>query len=110
MGHSQCGGIRALMEGSLLEKKDSFIGKWVSLGQKAKDRVLADLPEKTFEVQVKACERTSVLESLENLMTFPWLKARVEEGYLVLHGWYFEIETGTLSGYNPVSRNFEVLA
>ena len=110
MGHSQCGGIRALMEGTLLEKKDSFIGKWVSLGQKAKDRVLTSLPEKPFDVQVKACERTSVLESLDNLMTFPWVRQRVEEGSLVLHGWYFDIETGTLSGYDPVSRHFELLA
>lgn len=110
MGHSQCGGIRALMEGSLLAKQDSFIGKWVSLGQKAKDRVLASLPEKPFETQVQACERTSILESLDNLMTFPWIRQRVEEGHLVLHGWYFDIGTGTLSGYSPGARRFEVLA
>lgn len=110
MGHSQCGGIRALMEGSLLQKKDSFIGKWVSLGIKAKERVLSRLPGKSFELQVKACERTAILLSLENLMTFPWLQARVEQGRLALHGWYFDMETGSLSGYCTASKSFEVLA
>lgn len=110
LGHSQCGGIRALMEGSLLERRDSFIGKWVSLGQKAKDRVLESLPEKPFELQVQACERTSILTSLDNLMTFPWIRERVAEGRLVLHGWYFDLVSGTLSGYSPGARGFEVLA
>ena len=29
-------------------------------------------------------------------MTFPWVRARVETGALKLHGWYFDLETGTL--------------
>lgn len=110
MGHSQCGGIRALMEGSCLCQEHSFIGKWVSLAEKAKENVLRALPNKGFEVQVRACERSAILLSLDNLMTFPWLHERVEAGNLALHGWYFDMETGTLSGYVPGSAGFEVLA
>jgi len=42
-------------------------------------------------------------------MTFPWIRERVEQGTLALHGWYFDIECGRLLGYNRVSRKFEAL-
>jgi carbonic anhydrase len=34
--------------------------------------------------------------SLANLMTFPWIAARVAEGRLKLHGAWFAIRTGEL--------------
>ena len=37
-------------------------------------------------------EQAAVLVSLENLLTFPWLRDAVEAGRCHLHGWYFDIE------------------
>ncbi len=110
MGHSQCGGIKGLMDGICDSDAHSFIGKWVSIAQRAKERVLLELPEKSAEMQVQACERAAILLSLDNLMTFPWLRQRVVDGTLKLHGWYFDLQAGTLSGYAPGSGNFEILA
>ena len=45
--------------------------------------------------------------SLENLMTFPWLKERVEEGELTLHGLWTDIGEGGLEHYNPQSDSFQ---
>jgi carbonic anhydrase len=42
-------------------------------------------------------------------MTFSWIRERVEQGALALHGWYFDIEQGELLGYNATTRQFEVL-
>jgi carbonic anhydrase len=47
--------------------------------------------------------------SLDNLLTFPWVRERVENGTLALHGWYFDIENGQLLQYNPSHRAFEAL-
>ncbi len=110
MGHSQCGGIKGLMEGFCGCGDHSFIGNWVEIAQKAKERVLTELPGKPAEMQASACERAAILLSLENLMTFPWLRERVERGDLTLHGWYFELQAGTLSGYSPSSRKFEIIS
>jgi carbonic anhydrase len=41
-------------------------------------------------------EQEAVKESLTNLMTFPWVKERVQSGETSLHGWYFDLGTGTL--------------
>ncbi len=39
-------------------------------------------------------------------MTYPWLKRRVLAGNLVLHGWYFDIDSGALMAYSPRQQQF----
>ena len=41
-------------------------------------------------------EQAGLKVSLENLMTFPWVRERVEAGNLTLHGWWFNLEKGEL--------------
>lgn len=107
LGHARCGGIRALMSGA--EPGGEFIGKWVSIAQRARERVLAELPDKPPALQERACEQAAILVSLENLMTYPWIARRVEAGSLHLHGWYFDIGQGELLGYSPLGTAFEPL-
>lgn len=109
LGHRQCGGIKALMEEGQPEDKGEFIGGWVNIAVRAKERVLAELPEAAPEVQLCACEEASILVSLENLMTFPWIRERLQQGSLMLHGWYFDLETGQMLAYNPYTAHYEPL-
>ncbi len=109
LGHSCCGGIRSLMEGIPAEKNGEYISKWVSIAERAKQQVLAAFAEAPPEQQAKACEHASILVSLENLLTFPWIRERVEADTLDLHGWYFDIESGNLYSYQPASGKFELL-
>lgn len=110
LGHSRCGGVRALMHGIPAGASGEFITNWVNIARRAKERVLAELPDATPEQQCYACEEASILISLENLLTFPWINERVARGALTLHGWYFNIESGELQAYNPEKRRYELLA
>jgi len=110
LGHSQCGGIRALLEGVPEGQSAEYIGPWVSIAQRARDQVLRELAGKEREKQARACEQAAILVSLDNLMTYPWLKERVEAGRILLHGWYFDIATGRLLSYHPTSRRFEAIS
>lgn len=110
MGHSGCGGIRSLMQGIDPDKECEYISTWVSIAERAKRQVLKAFPNATPEEQARACEHAAILISLENLLTFPWLKERVVAEKLDLHGWYFDIESGNLSSYNPTKGRFELLA
>lgn len=110
LGHSCCGGIRSLMEGIPPDKEGEYISKWVSIAERAKQQVLKAFPDESADHQAKACEHASILVSLENLLTFPWLKKRVDEEKLDLHGWYFDIESGNLYSYRPDEGKFELLA
>lgn len=110
LGHRQCGGIRALIQGVPEGLKGEFIRPWMKIAQRARDRVLSDHPLATIEEQACACELEAILVSLENLMTFPWIKGRVDEGKLKLHGWFFDIETGEMSLFDLDSMRFKPLA
>ena len=48
------------------------------------------------ETARQLCEHESIRVSLANLLTFPWIRSRVELGDLQLHGWFFNIDSGTL--------------
>lgn len=109
LGHSCCGGIRSLMEGIPTEKNGEYISRWVGIAERAKQQVLETFADAPPEQQAKACEHASILVSLENLLTFPWIRERVEADTLDLHGWYFDIESGNLYSYQPASGKFELL-
>ena len=110
LGHSGCGGIRALMDGEgITAHQFEFIGTWVNIARPARDRVLRELAGQSPAVQTRACEQGAIALSLENLMSFPWIRERVEAGTLTLHGWYFDIDAGELLGYSPDSGSFTPL-
>lgn len=95
-GHSQCGGIRSLMEGDHLDHEYGFIDPWMEIAKSAKEAVVNDYADEDFDAQCIMCEKASIQVSLKNLKTFPWVKERYDAGNLFIHGWYFDIESGNL--------------
>ena len=108
LGHAHCGGIRALLEGDM-KKEDAFISEWMGIADAARERVSREFADSGSAACHRACEQQAILVSLDNLMTFSWIRERAEQGTLALHGWYFDIERGELLGYNAAVRRFEVL-
>jgi carbonic anhydrase len=96
LGHSLCGGIRALVRGPRAEDGD-FLSSWMAIAKSARARV-CDSPEAPaeFELLCQQCERESIRVSLANLLTFPWIKSRVDAGALSLAGLHFNVQTGAL--------------
>jgi carbonic anhydrase len=108
LGHAQCGGIRSLFSGSGGET-GSYIHSWMRAAEEVHAAVLRDMPDASPPEQMIACEQRAILVSLDNLMTFPWVRERVENGSLQLHGWYFDIEHGRMMRYNAATSAFEAL-
>jgi carbonic anhydrase len=108
LGHAQCGGIQALLKGGLAQD-DTFIAAWMRIAEDARIQVEKELTGASNEVRHRECEQLTILVSLNNLMTFSWIRERVEKGLLTLHGWYFDIERGELLGYNVTTQKFEPL-
>ncbi|CAH2030907.1 carbonic anhydrase [Trichlorobacter ammonificans] len=107
LGHSGCGGIKALMAGTCGCKGGGFISHWMSIAAPARERVLTELPDKEPGLQQRAAEQAAILLSLENLRSFPWIDQRVASGTLSLHGWYFDITAGELLEYQQEGGCFE---
>ncbi len=98
LGHSQCGGIHALLNEATLTQND-FITPWVSL-------IGDDLLEKKDTDEVA---RQSLLRSYENCLTFPWIKQRVAQKQLAIHLWFFDIKQAEISAYSFEHKQFEKL-
>lgn len=109
MGHTQCGGVagcHAMCSGQApeMDEDTSFVGRWMDILRPGFDRAVK-VSEKEDE-QIKELERQSVLVSLENLMTFPFVRERVEAEDLTLHGISVNIKSGGLSHYDPAQGQF----
>lgn len=111
LGHSGCGGVRALMEDDPADGTD-FVRPWMGIARAARDRCMALKLSagESFDSARQICEMETVAISLANLMTFPWIRERVEQKKLTLHGWWFDMENGGLWGLNSESNTFQPLA
>lgn len=107
MGHSGCGGIRALIDGApvALDGEYSFIRQWVEIIKEA-GRKVAHLPEKERYTE---CEREALKISLANLSTFPWIAEKMASGALSTHAWHFDIPTGDIHAYDEDANQFRPL-
>ena len=101
LGHADCGGVRALLDGSPAPVGD-FVDPWMAIAAPARERALAR--EATGAERQRICEHEAAKISLANLMTFPWLRERVESGALALHGCWFDLETGDLLRLDPTGE------
>jgi carbonic anhydrase len=106
MGHGRCGGIRAALDPNAepLSPGD-FIGRWMALLKPAAEQIQSNDIMTQTERQT-ALERISIRNSLDNLRSFPEIRAREEEGKLSLHGAWFDISTGELWVMDPATRDF----
>lgn len=111
LGHTQCGGIRALVERKCITQgTGSFIDKWMDIAQSACDIVMHDHINATTEEKVTLCMQNALHQSLKNLKTFPWIAERVEQKKLSLHAWYFSLETGELISYDKSKQSWDVVS
>ena len=108
LGHSNCGGVKACQDmcsgqSPELDEKSSFVGRWMDILRPGFEKVagIADDAER-----MTALEKQAVLVSLENLMTFPFIKEAIEGERLTLHGLWTEIGEGTLENYDAASGGF----
>lgn len=91
LGHADCGGVAALLAGSEAAPSD-FIGPWMSIANSA--RALAAAAAESEAPRIG--EHETVRISVRNLLTFPWIRDRVAEGKLRVHGCWFNLATGEL--------------
>ena len=108
LGHSSYGGVRGCHDMCTghapdLEKSSSFVGRWMDILRPGYERV-KDIKDEA--ARVARLEREAVLVSVENLMTFPFVKAAVEKNELTLHGLWTDIAEGSLEQFDSNLKDF----
>ncbi|MDQ0512418.1 carbonic anhydrase [Ancylobacter amanitiformis] len=98
VGHALCGGAGALIDGAP-EKARDFLPDWINIAAPARDIALklSEDPEERRRIVEHQCVKLS----LRNLETFPWVREKLAEGQLTLHGAFFAVATGVLERLGP---------
>jgi carbonic anhydrase len=108
LGHALCGGIAALVDGDKSAFADyDYLSTWTAVAQDVRELALRELAGRPKGEIVRAVEQASVVNSVINLMGFPWIAERVAAGKLVLHAWWFNLTEGQLYAFNPDASRFD---
>lgn len=105
LGHGACGGVQAALSRSLEDSppgEGGFVADWISMLDTARDRVAA--AHGTGAEGQHALEQEAVKVSIANLLTFPFVRERVEAGRLTIHGAVFAIADGKLRVLDETGR------
>lgn len=109
-GHSHCGAIEALYT-KITDINLVHVKKWLELGASAKNYIDAKhTKDLSYEERMELTEKISVIFQLKNLLSYPDVERRVNEGELFLRAWYYRIQTGQLEYFNTISGEYELMS
>jgi carbonic anhydrase len=110
--------VRQPIQSQQIPPHTSFIQKWLRIAQPAYEKTMrayGALDDATTKQHVSneekeaVCERHALTNSLNNLLTFPWIKERVDNNTLSLHAWCFDLKTGLINGYDAGNDSWSFL-
>lgn len=103
LGHTQCGAIKALVE----DVDDPEISSFINVAQHALS--MAQKCCDNHEDILDMTEKETILESTENLKSYPSVAKALSEKNITILSWQFDMRTGDLLQYNTATSHFETL-
>jgi carbonic anhydrase len=110
LGHTKCSSIKMMMSDAYVDDVHGLsesMKTWLSIAKEARDAVKAEMSTNTQEEQESACEHESIIVSLRNLMTYPYIMERMDQDKLNIYACQFDIENGEVQLFNPDNGYFE---
>lgn len=107
-GHSNCGGCEALYYDKNKFNNIPNVKKWLEILSPIKQAVLEVYADNEFK-RCWVTERLNIINSIDNLLTFPTLKDKFENGKINIFGWHYIIETGEIFEYDFASKQFKFI-
>lgn len=105
-GHTHCGAMKGLFKMDVLENSMPIVYGWLQHTE-ATRRVLTEnyaSCNKSELMDIAVAE--NVLTQLDNLRTYPIVRAKLHRNELVLHGWIYSIEGGRVWAYDAARHEF----
>jgi carbonic anhydrase len=108
-GHSNCGAIQTLFQEESDLKDMPHLRDWIRIASPVKEIMDKHYANVSLDFRNRIAEKENILDQLRNMQTYPFVVKALEDGKLFLHGWYYDIGTGNISSYNPVTDTFEMI-
>ncbi len=96
-GHARCGGVQALVNNGNGLPDNDYLKPWVEVAAPAR-KLLPPNFETLGEAEKRRLSEQAVIQNgMMNLSGYPWVRERMEEGKLRIHGMHFDFEDGRLT-------------
>ncbi len=106
-GHSNCGGCEALYFDDESLKDLPHTRRWLELARPVADMVKAKIDIKAEpEKREWLTEQLNIVQQIEHLLSYPFIRKRYEAKLINIYGWYYIIETGEIYNFDFDSRVF----
>lgn len=107
-GHSDCGAMKAFNTPEALETMPN-VAAWLKHAQAAHSVACSAYHGLEGDAATRVRSLENVVVQLNNLRTHPSVAAALAAGKLTLHGWFYEIETGSIYAYDGATERFVVV-
>ena len=106
-GHTDCGGIKGL-DTHIDMSQQPALSRWLDLARPSQRDVDFAMRDLTDEARHLAIVERNVVNQLENVRSYPFIRERLETEQLSLHGWVYQLETQQFSVYVPEINEFAI--
>ena len=108
-GHSNCGGCYAINQPPEELENMPNLRVWLDIIKEIPERVNRLMVGDSAAEREWITEEVNILVQMKNLLTYPFVKERVDAGTLKILGWYYIIETGEVFNFNDETGHFEIV-
>jgi carbonic anhydrase len=108
-GHSNCGGCAAMNQPAEQLAHLPNVRRWLEISREVRGRVDRQMDVECPEKREWLTEQINILVQMRNLLTYPYVKQRYQQGNLNIYGWYYIIETGEIFNFNDQNETFELV-
>jgi carbonic anhydrase len=109
-GHTDCGAMKGAMHPESVKHLHS-VSNWLSNAAAATAKVKARHKHTELcDQHLLELTQENVILQMKHLETHPCVAAKLATDSVILHGWVYDIETGSIYCYEDSSRNFVPVA
>lgn len=107
-GHSECGAMKALAQG--INPIDfPHLDSWLTYGRESLDKVKKGFVINSSLSLHNQISQVNVLQQMQHMMSYSFVRERVENKQLHIHGWWFDIAQADVYCYEENLRQFVLI-
>ena len=107
-GHSECGAMKALAQG-IDTLCCPHLESWLKYGEEALNKVRKGVMINPSLSEHNQLSQVNVLEQMQHIKSYPFIRDRLEKKTLRIHGWWFDIVHADVYYYEQALNQFVLI-
>jgi len=105
-GHSNCGAMKGLLKLNKLQQDMPLVYDWLKHAESTRRLVQENYPHYEGDDLIEVLVAENVLIQIDNLKTYPCVRAKLHQGKLKIYAWIYNIETGNVLAYDARTHTY----